>query len=250
MDPSEPFGSGDQWVAGHLDLPTSIVIVDKIDAVTKDRVIGQLGAASSLGASDYFPVSAKSGEGIAALVSHLTALMPEGPLYFPTTPSAISQRRRGSPNWSASSCWRSPTTNCHTAPRHGDRMGVAAHSREIIVERESQKGMVIGGGGSILKKGGRQARPRPASRRRLPRTVRQGRQGLAAPTRSRRAPRLLTTLYPHSCDILRPGWSDRPRTGYARSRLRTLPLPVLGGSRAPPQRPRHLVGGQGGGRGR
>ncbi len=42
IDATKPFGTGDQWVAGHLDLPTSIVIVNKIDAVSKDRVIGQL----------------------------------------------------------------------------------------------------------------------------------------------------------------------------------------------------------------
>ena len=42
IDATKPFGTGDQWVAGHLDLPTSIVIVNKIDAVNKDRVVGQL----------------------------------------------------------------------------------------------------------------------------------------------------------------------------------------------------------------
>ena len=55
---------------------------------------------------------------------------------------------------------------------------------EIIVERESQKGMVIGKGGAVLKEVGTQVRRQlPAGR--LPRAVRQGRQGLAAPPRSR-----------------------------------------------------------------
>ena len=55
IDATKPFGSGDQWVAGHLDLPTSIVIVNKIDAVDKDRVIGQLGAGIVAGRVGVLP---------------------------------------------------------------------------------------------------------------------------------------------------------------------------------------------------
>ena len=62
---------------------------------------------------------------------------------------------------------------------------------EIVVERESQKGMVIGKGGAVLKQVGERARAQlPAGH--LSRPARQGRQGLAAPPRPRRAPRLLS----------------------------------------------------------
>ncbi len=62
---------------------------------------------------------------------------------------------------------------------------------DIIVERDSQKGMVIGKGGLILKQVGERTRA-AAPRRRVPRTAGQGRQGLAATPRARRTTRLLS----------------------------------------------------------
>ena len=61
---------------------------------------------------------------------------------------------------------------------------------EILVERESQKGMVIGKGGAVLKEVGTAARAQLPEGR-LPRAVRHGRQGLAAPPRPHRPPRVL-----------------------------------------------------------
>ena len=130
IDATKPFGTGDQWVAGHLDLPTSIVIVNKIDAVNKDRVIGQLSAASSLGAADYFPVSAKTGEGIPALIAHLTALMPEGPLYFPDdTVSDQPEETVGRRARARATARRHPRRAAVQHRHTGDRVGVAADPR-------------------------------------------------------------------------------------------------------------------------
>ena len=159
IDATKPFGTGDQWVAGHLDLPTSIVIVNKIDAVNKDRVIGQLSAASSLGASDYFPVSAKTGEGIPALIAHLTALMPEGPLYFPD--DTVSDQPEET--WVAELVREQLLAVTHDELPYSIATRVTEWEWprirvEIIVERESQKGMVIGKGGSVLKEVGKLAR--------------------------------------------------------------------------------------------
>ncbi len=159
IDATKPFGTGDQWVAGHLDLPASIVIVNKIDAVSKDRVIGQLSAASSLGASDYFPVSAKTGEGIPELIAHLTAMMPEGPLYFPD--DTVSDQPEET--------WVAELVREQLLAVTRDELPYSIATRvtewewprirvEIIVERESQKGMVIGKGGSVLKEVGKLAR--------------------------------------------------------------------------------------------
>jgi GTP-binding protein Era len=159
IDATMPFGTGDQWVAGHLDLPASIVIVNKIDAVSKDKVIGQLGAASSLGASDYFPVSAKTGEGIPELIAHLTAMMPEGPLYFPD--DTVSDQPEET--------WVAELVREQLLAVTRDELPYSIATRvtewewprirvEIIVERESQKGMVIGKGGSVLKEVGKLAR--------------------------------------------------------------------------------------------
>jgi GTP-binding protein Era len=159
IDATKPFGSGDQWVAGHLDLPTSIVIVNKIDAVKKDTVIAQLSAASSLKASDYFPVSAKTGEGIPALIAHLTSLMPEGPLYFPD--DTISDQPEET--WVAELVREQLLAVTHDELPYSIATRVTEWEWprirvEIIVERDSQKGMVIGKGGLVLKEVGKRTR--------------------------------------------------------------------------------------------
>ena len=83
LDATAPFGSGDRWVAEHLDLPRSVVVVNKVDRAKRDQVIAQLGAAAELQAEAYFPVSALTGEGLEPLVDHLASRLPEGPALFP-----------------------------------------------------------------------------------------------------------------------------------------------------------------------
>jgi len=159
IDATQPFGRGDQWVADHLDLPSTIVIVNKVDVVRKDTVVAQLAAAGSLNAADYFAVSARTGEGIPELLAHLVELMPEGPMYFPegTVSDQPDEARVAElvreqllavthdelPYSIATRVteWEWPRIRC-----------------EIIVERESQKGMVIGKHGSVLKEVGTRVR--------------------------------------------------------------------------------------------
>jgi GTP-binding protein Era len=83
LDATQPFGNGDRWVADHLDLPRAVVIVNKVDVASKNQVFAMLTAAGDLDAEAYFPVSARTGAGIEALVAHLVERLPEGPMYFP-----------------------------------------------------------------------------------------------------------------------------------------------------------------------
>ena len=152
VDATAPFGTGDQWVASRLDLSKTIVVVNKCDAASRDAVGEQLARAGLLDAEAYFPVSARTGEGVAALVDFIAAKLPEGPLYYPedvisdlTDPDwvaelvreqLLAEMRDEIPYSIATRVteWEWPRVRC-----------------EIIVERESQKGMVIGRGGSVLK---------------------------------------------------------------------------------------------------
>ena len=159
LDATAPFGSGDRWVAGHLDLPRSIVVLNKVDRASREQVMVQLGAAGELGAESYFPVSARTGAGLDALVEHLVARLPEGPQFFPddavhdvpeeqwvaelVREQLLAVTRDELPYSIAT----------RVTEWEGDRITV-----EIIVERESQKGMVIGKGGSVLKQVGERAR--------------------------------------------------------------------------------------------
>src|SRR5215213_5021904 len=155
LDATQRFGKGDEWVAARLDLPNSVVIVNKIDIATPDQVVAMLGAAGALDAEAYFPVSARSGDGLAALTEHLTARLPEGPKYFPDDERSDMPEER----------WVAELVREQLLAVTRDELPYSIATRvtewewprirvDIIVERESQKGMVIGKGGKVLKEVG------------------------------------------------------------------------------------------------
>lgn len=159
LDATKAFGKGDRWVAGNLDMANSIVIVNKTDIAKPAQVLEMLSAASELGARDYFPVSAKTGDGIGALVDHLSAELPAGPKYFPDDEVSDLPEER----------WVAELVREQLLAVTRDELpySIATEVTEwewprirvdILVERDSQKGMVIGKGGSVLKKVGERAR--------------------------------------------------------------------------------------------
>jgi GTP-binding protein Era len=159
LDATAPFGSGDRWVADRIDMANSIVIVNKTDVASREQVLKMLTASSALGAQEYFPVSAVSGDGIGALVSYLTDRVPEGPHYFPDDAVSDLPEER----------WVAELVREQLLAVTRDELPYSIATQvvewewprirvDIIVERDSQKGMVIGKGGEILKRAGEQAR--------------------------------------------------------------------------------------------
>ena len=159
LDATKPFGSGDQWVAGRLRREQLVVVVNKVDIATRDQVIAMLGASSELDGSASFPVLAKSGEGLGALVEYLLDQLPEGPQWFPA-----DER-----NDMSEEVWVAELVREQLLAVMRDELPYSIATRvtewewprircEIIVERESQKGMVIGKGGAILREVGSRAR--------------------------------------------------------------------------------------------
>ncbi len=139
IDASMTFGRGDQFVAERIDIKRSIVVVNKIDATGKAKVAKQLAAVGALDALAYFPVSAKTGEGIDVLLDWLAANLPEGEAMFPpefVREQLLARMHDELPYSIATRVteYEWPRVRC-----------------EIVVERESQKGMVIGKGGAVLK---------------------------------------------------------------------------------------------------
>lgn len=192
IDATQPVGSGDSWVASRIDVSKAVVVVNKVDAVSRDVVIEQLAKLSTLEAESFYPVSARTGEGVDALVDHLMSRLPEGPLYYPDDViSDVSE-----------SDWIAELVREELLGMMHDELPYSIATRvvdveddrivcEILVERESQKGMVIGRGGVVLKRVGQRVR------RQLPpgtpaRVEGEGRQGLATSPRSHRASRVLT----------------------------------------------------------
>ena len=159
LDATASFGKGDRWVADRIDIEHSVVIVNKTDRASQKQVLAMLGAASDLGASAYFPVSALSGDGLGVLVSELTALVPVGPKYFPDDEVSDLPEER----------WIAELVREHLLAVTRDELPYSIATQvvewewprirvDIIVERDSQKGMVIGKGGLILKQAGERAR--------------------------------------------------------------------------------------------
>src|SRR5205085_10147736 len=83
VDATAPLGRGDRFVAARLPAASSLCVVNKVDAAARVTVLEQLRAAGELGLSEYFPVSARTGEGLAELVAAIVARLPAGPRYYP-----------------------------------------------------------------------------------------------------------------------------------------------------------------------
>jgi GTP-binding protein Era len=159
IDGTQTFGRGDQWVASRFDVTQAIVVVNKIDLIGRDRLMDQLAAASSLNAAAYFPVSGRTGEGIGALVEHVGALLPEGPMYFPDAQVSDLPEEE----WVAELVREQLLAVTHDELPYSIATRVTEWEWprircEIIVERESQKGMVIGKKGAVLKEVGTRVR--------------------------------------------------------------------------------------------
>jgi GTP-binding protein Era len=184
IEASASIGPGDRTVLTTLlessrreKGPRPCVVVNKMDKTGRETVAKQLMAATDAvreiaeernllevaSRVEYFPVSAKTGEGIAELVRFVQSVMPESPFLFPEdevsdVPEAI---------------WVAELVREQLVRKTKQELPHSIHCRvtefewphitvEILVERESQKGMVIGKGGQLLKDVG------IAARRQLP----------------------------------------------------------------------------------
>jgi GTPase len=154
LDATQPLGRGDRWVA-DLVPKDAVCVVNKVDRASREQVLEQLTAAAGLGLAEYFPVSARTGDGVEALVEHLVARMPEGPQYFPDdmvtdVPEAF---------WVAELVREQLLRRTHDELPHSIAARVTEWDWpyircEVVVERDSQKGIVIGKGGQVLKEVG------------------------------------------------------------------------------------------------
>jgi GTP-binding protein Era len=154
LDATQPLGRGDRWVAERVPAD-AVVVVNKVDVARPADVLEQLRAAAELDLAEYFPLSARTGAGVDELVDHVVERLPPGPRYFPEdmvtdVPEAfwvaelvreqlLAVAREELPHSIATRVteWDWPLIRC-----------------EILVERDSQKGIVIGHGGEVLKQVG------------------------------------------------------------------------------------------------
>ena len=169
----EAIGPGDRWILEQIRSvapnTTLVVVISKIDKVPKAKVAGQLAAAGELvgdRAADIVPVSAVTGEQMDVLIDVLASKLPAGPAFYPDgeltdepeevlmaeliREAALEGVRDELPHSLAV-----VIDEVNTRPDRDDLVDVHAI---LYVERDSQKGIVIGKGGARLREVGTAAR--------------------------------------------------------------------------------------------
>jgi GTPase len=167
VDAAAGVGRGDAFVAKHrvaaLRCP-KVCAVNKVDLVPGHDVLPQLEAAAGLSDFDHvFPVSALTGRGVDELLDVLSDSMPEGPAYFPAgevTDQPVEYRvaeivREKALTVTREEVPHSIAVQVEEMDRQDDLIRIACL---ILVERESQRGIVIGRAGAMLKRIGTLAR--------------------------------------------------------------------------------------------
>jgi GTP-binding protein Era len=180
----ERIGAGDRFIASRvfsLGVPV-VVALNKIDRLKPGHIAQQMNAAARLAANavgqaagtrstgaasgDWgtfqalHPVSAKTGDGVADLRDELVALLPEGPLYFPR-----EQRTDLTPDEQIAELIREKALALtrdevpHAISVEVEDVEEKVVRASILVETESQKQIVVGKGGAIVKEIGTRARP-------------------------------------------------------------------------------------------
>lgn len=166
VDATMPIGPGDRLIADRLVESGAevFVSVNKVDKASKGETVTQLAAAAEWPFEHYFPTSALEGDGVAELVEGVARVLPEGPQYYPEDmltdqPERIvigeiirekflDQLRDELPH--------SLAVRVEEVEQRDT--GLIDISADLLVERQSQKGIVIGKGGRLLKEAGTQAR--------------------------------------------------------------------------------------------
>lgn len=163
VDARVRIGAGDRFVARRvfaLGKPV-LIALNKIDRLKHGHVASQMKAAAALG--DFHalhPVSAKTRDGVAELRSDLVSLLPEGPPLFPpeqTTDLTLEERVAEVIREKALHLTREEVPHALTAVV--DELDERAVRARILVETESQKGILIGKRGTMIREIGTRARP-------------------------------------------------------------------------------------------
>jgi GTP-binding protein Era len=169
LDASTRIGAGDAFIARALaGIGTPVIcVVTKADLVLPPKLLSQIEAARALGDwKDVLTTSSPRGTGISDLVRELVDGLPEGPQYYP--PESVSDQPQA---MAVSEMVREKVLELlsEEVPHSiavvvdeiepGDSPDVLLVTASIYVERDSQKGIVIGRGGRMLKEIGTRARP-------------------------------------------------------------------------------------------
>lgn len=166
IDATMLIGPGDRLIAERLveSGADTLVAVNKVDRAKREQTITQLVEASKWPFEHYFPISAVTGDGVDELVDEIVARLPEGPQFYPedmptdqpeTLIIAEIVREKFLDRLRDELPHALVVRVEDMLERDDGALDIAA---DVIVERKSQKGIVIGKGGTLLKTVGSEAR--------------------------------------------------------------------------------------------
>lgn len=166
LDATQPVGPGDRLIAERLiEYGARVVVaINKTDLASKTEVVGQLGTAGEWGFDAYVPVSSLRGEGLDALTEEVLRLVPEGPMLFPegmTTdqPETLLVAEIIREKFLERLTEELPHSLMVVVDEIEDEgEGLTIVTARVLVERNSQKGIVIGRKGAMLGAAGTEAR--------------------------------------------------------------------------------------------
>jgi len=167
LNGEQEVGPGDRYIARAMAQTgaTTVTAVNKVDRLDRARTVAALEAAEGLGLpGEIFPVSARTGAGIGPLVEHLVSLMPEGPfLYPPEERSDLPERVRLAELIREQVLRRTREEVPHAVEVEVDEVeerddGLLVIGARVWAETESQKAILIGRGGAMVRAVGTAAR--------------------------------------------------------------------------------------------
>lgn len=167
LNGEEGIGPGDRYIASQLKqqrAPT-VIAVNKMDRLNRPQTLAVLTAAAELDlGDDIFPISARKGHGIQPLLDHLVSLLPRGPFFFPIDESTDQPQhvllaeliREQIIRRTFQEVPHAVEVAVEEVDRPGDNLHVVVAN--AWVESPSQKGILIGAGGSMIRNIGTAAR--------------------------------------------------------------------------------------------
>ncbi len=163
LDCRDRIGAGDRFVAARvfgLGVPV-VIALNKVDRLRPGHIASQMQAAAGLGPFHALhPVSALTGEGVDELKAELIGLLPEGPLYFPAeqrTDLSLESQVAELVREKALQLTREEVP--HAVTVDVEELGEKAVRATVYVETDSQKQILVGKSGQMIKRIGTLARP-------------------------------------------------------------------------------------------
>jgi GTP-binding protein Era len=160
-------GPGDRFIAEAIKrsgLP-AVTAVNKVDRLDRGRTAAALAAAADLGVDgEVFPISARTGAGVGELTEHLVSLVPAGPFLYPPEEKAdLPERLRLAELVREQVLLRTREELPHAVEVEVEEMderddGLLVVEARVWAETESQKGILIGSGGRMIRAIGTAAR--------------------------------------------------------------------------------------------